>query len=115
MKPTISDHFTVSAQVSHNLANKQHDPPCTKVRDLKNLKGEKALNFLFLLDQKLKKLPQHKNANDYMDALTKTNLGTVDKFAPKKGAENNKKRFKETWITNEIKNAIVKRNNLFEK
>ena len=42
-------------------------------------------------------------------------METVDKFAPEKRAENNKKHFKETWITNEIKNAIVKRNILFEK
>ena len=55
------------------------------------------------------------NANDYMDALAKTIMETVDKFAPEKRAENNKKHFKETWITNEIKNAIVKRNTLFEK
>ena len=41
LQTTRSDHFTVSAQVSHNLANKQHDPPCAKVRNLKNLKGEK--------------------------------------------------------------------------
>ena len=115
LQTTISDHFTVSAQVSHNLANKQHDPPCTKVRNLKNFKGEKALNFLFLLDQNLKKLPQHLNANDYMDALAKSIMETVDKFAPEKRAENNKKHFKETWITNEIKIAIVKRINLFEK
>ena len=114
LQTTISDHFTVSAQVSHSLANKQHDPPCTKVWNLKNLKGEKALNFLFLLDQKLKKLPQHMNANDYMDALAKTIMETVDKFALEKRAENNKKHFKETWITNEIKNAIVKRKNGFK-
>ena len=50
-----------------------------------------------------------------MITLAKTILETVDKFAPEKRAENNKKHFKETWITNEIKNAIVKRNNLFEK
>ena len=55
------------------------------------------------------------NANDYMDALAKTIMETVEKFAPEKRAENNKKPFKETWITNEIKDAIVKRNNLFEK
>ena len=115
MQTTISDHFTISAQVSHNSANKQHDPLCAKVRNLKNLKDEKALNFLFLLDQNLKKLPQHLNANDYMDAMAETIMETVDKFAPEKRAENNKKHFKETWITNEIKNTIVKRNKLFEK
>ena len=54
------------------------------------------------------------NANDYMDALAKTIMETVDKFALEKRAENNKKHFKETWITNEIKNAIVKRKSGFK-
>ena len=54
------------------------------------------------------------NADDYMNALVKTIMETVDKFAPEKRVENNK-HFVETWITYEIKNAIVKRNSLFEK
>ena len=41
LQTTISDHCTVSAQESHSLANKQHDPPCTKVWNLKNLKTGK--------------------------------------------------------------------------
>ena len=41
-------------------------------------------------------------------------METVDKFAPEKRVENNKNHCRETWITNEIKNAIVKRNSLFE-
>ena len=47
------------------------------------------IEFFFLLDQKLKKLSQHMNANDYMNALAKAIMETVDKFAPKKCVENN--------------------------
>ena len=111
LQTTISDHFTISA---HNLSNEQHDPPCAKIQNLNNLKGQKALNFVFPLDQKLKKLPQHVNANNYMNALAKTIMITVDKFALEKRVENNKK-FMDTWITNEIKLAVVKRNILFQK
>ena len=110
----MSDHFTISAQVSHDLAN-ENDPPCAKYRKLKNLKGKKALNFFFLLDQKLKKLPEHMNTNDYMNALAKTIMKTVDKFVPEKRFEISKNDDMETWINNEIENAIVKRNFLFEK
>ena len=35
LQTKISDHFTISAEVSHNLANEQHDPPSAKVRKLK--------------------------------------------------------------------------------
>ena len=75
----------------------------------------KNLNFLFFLDQKLRKLPQPLNANDYMNALAKTIRETVDKFAPGKRVEKNQKHFVEALITNEYKNAIVKRNKFLEK
>ena len=56
------------------------------------------------------------NANDYLnDALAKTIMETVDKFAPESRVENNKKHFMEIWINEETENAIVKRNILFEK
>ena len=48
-----------------------------------------------------------------MNALVETNMELVDKFAPEKRFENIKKHVMETWITNEIKNAILKRKNLF--
>ena len=55
------------------------------------------------------------NAIDYMNALAETIVETVDKFAPEKRVEKEKIHFMETWITNEIKNAIVRTNKLFEK
>ena len=33
MKMTISGHFTISAQLSHKLANEQHDPPCARIQN----------------------------------------------------------------------------------
>ena len=111
----MSDHFTISAQVSHNLANGQNDPPCAKYRNFKTLKGKKTLNFFFLLDQKLKKLPEHTITNDYMNALAKTILESAVIFVPEKRVENSKKDDMETWITNETEIAIVRQNPLFEK
>ena len=41
MQTTMSDHFTISAQASHNLANKQHDTSYAEVRNFKYRKEEK--------------------------------------------------------------------------
>ena len=55
IETTISDHFTVAASIlctSRKAYKKELEKK--KVRKLKKLKGDNALNFHFLLDQKLK-------------------------------------------------------------
>ena len=69
---------------------------CAKIGNLKNSKGKKAMTFLFRLDQKLKKIAETMNANDYMKELANTIMETVDKFAPEKRVENCEKHEMET-------------------
>ena len=52
IQTTISDHFTVTAKVPAIWKeSKSRNIPLA--RNLNRLKGESALNFVFLLDQKL--------------------------------------------------------------
>ena len=80
-------------------------------RNLRSIKGDKALNFLFLLDQKLKKLDQLDKLD--IEKITETIMFCVDKFAPEK--ETTKTEKCDEWITNKIKKEITKRNKLFRE
>ena len=53
-----------------------------KPTDLRSIKGDKALNFLFLLDQKFKKLDQSEKLD--IGNITETIMFCVDKFEPEK-------------------------------
>ena len=72
---------------------------------------DEALNILFLLDQKLKKLDQLDKLD--IEKITETIMFCVDKFAPEK--ETTKTEKCDEWITNKIKNEITKRNKLFRE
>ena len=84
----------------------------TITRSLRNLKGTKATNFLFLLDQKLKKIPSATSAEEHVEAIINIIKDCVDKFAPERKVitTNNS----DQWITNKIKNAVSRRNLLFQ-
>ena len=106
---TISDHFTVIGEIPVSSIAEQQKPNVL-TRNLKNLKGDKALNFLFLLDQKLQKLLTSNELN--MESIAKTIMLCVDRFAPEK--QYNPKCNSNEWINNRVKNAIIKRNKLFK-
>ena len=83
------------------------------MRDLRNNKNENALNFSFLLNHKLKKIPEFAPAEEQVESINKSVRECIDKHAPEKmkpisEAPND-------WITNKIKNAITRRNTLYEK
>ena len=83
------------------------------MRVLRNIKNENALNFLFLLNHKLKKIHVFAPAEEQVESIFKSVRECIDKHAPEK-----MKPIKEStneWITNKIKNAITRRNTLFEK
>ena len=82
-------------------------------RNLKKLKGESRLKFLFVLDQNLKKVPQNLDIEDLSTSIADSIIERVNKFAPEQchHAINNS----DTWITNSVKNAINKRDKLFQK
>ena len=74
----------------------------------KKIKGENSLNFLFLLDQKLKKLDP--NCGNIMEKISETRMESVGKLAPLTTVKIQHN--SNDCITKEIKNAI-KRNKLF--
>ena len=65
-----------------------------------------------MLDQKLKGIDYNKKADEQLVFITENIMSTVNRFAPlqthpkpKNGAD---------WITNKLKNAISKRDELFQ-
>ena len=112
IQTTMSDHFTVLGTIPGVFFN---EPVISEEkiyrRDLRSIKGDQALNFLFLLDQKLKKLDQLDKL--VFEKITETIMFCVDKFAPEK--ETTKTEKCDEWIINKIKNEISKRNKLFRE
>ena len=82
------------------------------VRNLKTIKGDGALKFLFLLDQKLKRISLNSPVDDLIVQMSEAIMECIDKFAPKQPILHNSDN---QWITNSIKNALLKRNQLFQK
>ena len=80
---------------------------------MKNLKGDNALNFLFLLDQKLKTIQSTSCTEMRAQTMCEKIIECIDNFAPEK--EVVIKNETNSWITNEIKKAMVKRDCLFRK
>ena len=79
IETTISDHFTIIIKIPvPSVADQQK--PMLLTRNLKNLKGDKSLNF-FSLDQKLQKLLSSNELD--MENITKTIMQSVDRFAPR--------------------------------
>ena len=66
----------------------------------------------FRLDQKLKKLNETSDVNAQMKEISESIMACVDHFAPEKPRTGRNK--SDDWITNTIKNAIRKRDDLFQ-
>ena len=103
IQTTISDHFTVTAKIPA-IWKESKSTKILLARTLNRLKGENALNFLFLLDQKLKKLNETSDVNAQMKEISESIIACVDHFAPKKPRTGRNK--SDDWITNKIENAI---------
>ena len=110
---TINDHFTVLLHFTneHSSDRKTVSNP-TMTRNTKSLKGHNALNFLFLLDQKLKQINEKTSAEFHMESIVNSVSECVDKFAPLRVSS--VKEPSNQWINNKIKNAVTKRNKLFQ-
>ena len=97
IQTTVSDYFTVTANIPSIWKESK------STRNLDMLKGESALNFLFLLDQKPKKLNKTSDVNAQMKERPETIMASVDHFAPEKPRTGRNK--SDDWITNKIENA----------
>ena len=57
MKTTISDHYTVLGTIPGVIMKEPQKSEVEQTyRDMRKIKGENALNFLFILDETLKSL-----------------------------------------------------------
>ena len=103
IQTTISDHFTVTAKVPA-IWKESKSTSIALARNLNMLKGESALNFLFLLDQKPKKLNETSDVKAQMKEISETIIACVDHFAPEKPrtARSNS----DDWITTKIKTPL---------
>ena len=81
-------------------------------RDLRNIKSPKALNVLFLLNQKLKYVDGTSDPEKYLSEIASCIMFCVDKCAPMKTFKNNRQ---QNWVTNRVKTRISQRDKAFEK
>ena len=111
IKTTISDHYTVLGAIPGVIVKESKNKEIKQLsRDLRKIKGGNALNFLFLLDQTLKKLEPSKQKD--LEKIAETIILCVDKFAPVK--ESTVKKLSNDWINNKLKNEITKSTKLFQ-
>ena len=113
-KTTISDHFTILGKIplKYHKTNETFRPR-VMTRDLRIIKNENALNLYFLLNHKLKKIPEYAPAEEQVESIFKSVRECIDKHAPEKVKPISEST--NDWIPNKIKNAITRRNTLFEK
>ena len=114
LKSTISDHYTVleNKPLKYHKTNESF-PPKVIMRDLRNIKNQNALNFLFLPNHKPKKIPEYAPAEEQVESKNKSVRECIDKHAPEKVKPISES--SNDWITNKNENAITIRNTLFEK
>ena len=75
------------------------------VLDLTKIKGEKTLNFLFVLDQKLKHLPGDATAEEQVTTIAKTTMESVNRFPPEQ--EKLKQEQTDYWIRNKTNHSRI--------
>ena len=116
IKFTISDHFALEASILLLSYNREDKTACSpkKCESLKNLKGEKAVNFLFVLDQNLRAQDINNNLDDTLESLIQNIMECLNRFAPEKSYD---QKHASSWITNESKNKneIEKNDKFFQK
>ena len=104
IKSLSSPSFIVKQQIPHKQL---------KWSDSYSIKGEKSLNFLFLWYQKRKDLDFDLSIDQQVVSISKTIMNCVDICLPEKPMKDHFK--SNEWIKNETKNAINKRDTLFQK
>ena len=112
IKTTVSDHYTVLGTIPGVIMKESQKIEVKQTyRDMRKKKGENALNFLFILDQILKKFEPSKQID--LETIAKTIMRCVNKFAPEQ--ETTMRKVSSYWITQRLKNEIIRRNKFFQK
>ena len=117
METTFTDHFTIIAKTPLNPCVKEKEPDIVKPthRNLKAIKGESSLKFLFYLNHTLNKPHEYSSIDEKTSFLARTITEALHKFAPEEKPKPYHNSSEQQWITNKIKNNIVKRDKLFNQ
>ena len=108
----FSDHYTVVNEIHKDTKNSQEKQQYLfKNRNLKNIKEDKAVNFLFPLDQKLMKLEENYFT---IENISCTNHDCAHRYAPERYASY-KKLTSNVRINNRIRLATTKRDIMFRE
>ena len=107
-KTTISDHFTVLVDLGIKTESNSNTNGYTNGNTNVN-----AIKFLFFLNHELGKMNESALIDVKVEYRAKLIVRCVDKYAPER--KMNKITSRQSWITNEIKYLITKRDALFPK
>ena len=88
IKTTISDHFTVLADLGIETESNSNTNGYTS-RNLRNLKIANAIKFLFFLNHELGNLNESCLFDDKVEYIAKTIMRCLDKYAPEKKMNKN--------------------------
>ena len=77
---SFSDHYTVLGEITVSFEKTKENTTPNFWRILRKIKNEKPLNFLFLLDQKLKNIKKRSVLD--LNQIALTIMECVDEFAP---------------------------------
>ena len=109
---TIRDCFTVLAAIPVTVTESKICEKYDITRNLNNLRGDTFLNFLFL-----KSIPQTLPVDEFVSQMIETITFCVNITAPEKNPPFRNApsiRNENQWITNKIKNAMKKRDRLYQ-
>ena len=107
----ISDHFTVLGGILLSANEWKHQASFLKRRDCREIEGDKALKFLFLLEKE--KTPNFTSDTSQVDKIAKSKNECIDQFAWEILLAF--EQIETQWITNKVKIAVTKRDHFFHE
>ena len=112
LKTVISDHYSILLEID-DFKSKNDIKTQSVFRNINPLKNDKNLvDFLFLLHEKLNKMQSSLNADEQITYIVNSLTQILDKFCPLSQVNN---KAKPTWITQDIKKQMQKRNMFYKK
>ena len=81
LRTTISDHYTVLGFIALKTEMNVSSESKRKVRANRESKGEKALNSLFFLDQKLRQIPDDAAEEEQVTSIANITMESTNRFA----------------------------------
>ena len=112
LKTVISDHYSILLEID-DFKSKNDIKTQSVFRNINPLKNDKNLvDFLFLLHEKLNKMQSSLKADEQITYIVNSLTRILDKFCLLSQVNN---KAKPTWITQDIKKQMQKRNMFYKK